>query len=624
MWRHSLTTERGGEAGVYQQPTGRRSPLPLVAAAIVGLLLIIGVRALTSRDSGSSNGDGKPDTRTGCTTFTFVASPEKAALLQQVAGDYAAANHQVNGKCVAANVVSKSSGGGMDALARGWDEPRDGPRPDVWSPASSSWAVLLRQRLAAQDKPDLVPGERAADLPKVALTPLVFAMPKPMAEALGWPAKAIGFGDLRTLTRDAQGWGRYGHPEWGRFRLGKTNPNFSTSGLNATVGSYFAATGLSSDLTAANVRDPKTVAYVKDVESAVLHYGDTTLTFLGNLQRADDEGRGLSYISAVTVEEKSVWDYNKGNPSGDPKTLGQHRPPQVPLVAVYPKEGTLFSDNPYVVLTAPWVDDAKRAAAADFLAFLQRSEQQERFQRAAFRDFAGKPGGEVTQANGLLPDQPKLSLSPPAPAVLDLVQRSWDTLRKRARVLLVIDVSGSMGESVPRSGTSKLELAKAAAIKALDQFSPEDGVGLWMFSRNLDGPADHRALVPIAPVKTNLAALRSRISGLAPLGGTALYATARAAAASMRASLDLELINAVVLLTDGKNEDPDDTDLEGLLASLHTESEDESVRVFTVGYGDDADLPTLKRIAEASQAAAYDASDPSSIDRVFTAVLSNF
>src|SRR6185436_6580777 len=110
------------------------------------------------------------------------------------------------------------------------------------------------------------------------------------------------------------------------FRLGKTNPNFSTSGLNATIGAYFAATGVSSDLTDKDVADPKTVAYVKGVEQAVVHYGDTTLTFLSNLQAADDRGQGLSYISAVTVEEKSVWDYNEGNPTGDPATLGDHAP----------------------------------------------------------------------------------------------------------------------------------------------------------------------------------------------------------------------------------------------------------------------------------------------------------
>ena len=38
------------------------------------------------------------------------------------------------------------------------------------------------------------------------------------------------------------------------------------------------------------------------VEKSIVHYGDTTLTFLTNLQAADDAGRGLTYVSAVAVE----------------------------------------------------------------------------------------------------------------------------------------------------------------------------------------------------------------------------------------------------------------------------------------------------------------------------------
>ncbi len=60
-------------------------------------------------------------------------------------------------------------------------------------------------------------------------TPLVIAMPKPMAEALGWPDKALGWSDILALATDPAGWAAYGHPEWGPFRLGKTNPNFSTA-----------------------------------------------------------------------------------------------------------------------------------------------------------------------------------------------------------------------------------------------------------------------------------------------------------------------------------------------------------------------------------------------------------
>jgi Ca-activated chloride channel homolog len=605
-----------------QQP---RSRLPLILAVAFGVLLIAIVRLATGGGGkGGTSGSTPPTARPNpgnCLQLAVTASSEKAALLKQIATAYEQTEPSIGDRCVQVNVTSKASGGAADALARGWDEAIDGPRPDVWSPASSSWVVILRQRLAARDAPSIVPDSFS----HVAQTPLVIAMPKPMAEALGWPSKAIGWSEVLSLAQDPAGWARFGHPEWGAFRLGKTNPNFSTSGLNATVGTYFAATGLSSDLKESDIRDPEVQEFVKGVESTVVHYGDTTLTFLSNLQAADDRGQGLSYISAVTVEEKSVWDYNHGNPTGDPTTLGKHGPPRTPLVAVYPKEGTLVSDNPFVILSAQWVDDAKRRAAEDFLAFLQKPEQQQRFQKASFRDFNGKPGSEINQANGMLPDQPAAVLSPPSPSVLDLVLRSWASLRKPARVLIVIDVSGSMGDPVPDAGASKLDLAKKAAITALGQFGPDDQLGLWIFSSDF-GPSHSPfiRLIPIQPVRDVLPELRSKISSLTPQEGTALYATIRAANQSMGSTFDPQRINAVVLLTDGRNEYPPDIDLNGLVRQLQTESEERAIRIFPIAYGEDADLQTLTRIATASRAAAYNASDPASIDKVFTAVVSNF
>jgi Ca-activated chloride channel family protein len=595
---------------------GSRRWVSQVAAVVVGVLLILYLRGTFADDDGGA-APTPAGPRKGCVGLRVTASSEKAALLSQISDEYERTDPRVGGKCVDVVVTSKSSGGTMDALARGWDETVDGPRPDVWSPAGSVWVVLLEQRLADRDAPNLVPD---GDIPTIAQTPLVIAMPRPMAQALGWPSEQIGWRDLFALANDPRGWGALGHPEWGAFELGKTNPNFSTSGLNALVGTYFAATGVSSDLTLDRVRDPATEGFVRGVERSVVHYGDITLTFLENLQRADDRGEGLTYISAVTVEEKSVWDYNQGNPTGDPATLGDHPKPSVPLVAIYPEEGTPVSDNPFVVLEAPWVDDAKREAAAGFLAFVQRDEQQARFQEFAFRSFDGTPGPTITRENGLLPEQPALVLDPPAPEVLDEIQRGWTDLRKRARVLLVIDISGSMGEAVPEAGASKLDLAKEAAVDALDLFAPDDEVGLWVFTTDLpDG--DTAELIPIGPVGPRLSDLRRAIRSLQPLNGTPLYTATEGAVTHLRSNLDPERINGVVLLTDGRNEDPRNTDLGGLLRFLDSEL---TVRVFPIAYGADADLETLRRIAEASRAQVYDATDPAAIAKVFVSVISNF
>ncbi|WP_440084038.1 extracellular solute-binding protein [Streptosporangium sp. LJ11] len=607
---------------MYQQPQRRRRNFaPFIVAIILAGALTVALRILVDANApGAGTARGateQPKACEGGVTLTVAASSEKAELLRTIASGYN--GRRVGGRCADVVVETKASGDAMQALARGWDERRDGPRPDVWSPAGSGWITLLQQRASANDSASLV----AADNPSIATTPLVVAMPLPMAEALGWPARKLGWSDL--LAVSAGSWAKYGHPEWGRFKLGKTNPNFSTSGLNATVGAYFAATGLSGDLTEKNVADAKVRDFVRDVERSIVHYGDTTLTFLSNLQRADDAGAGLSYISAVAVEEKSVWDYNQGNPTGDPATLGRHAKPRVPLAAIYPKEGTLMSDNPYAVLTAPWVDDAKRAVAADFLAHLRAPEQQARFAEFAFRSHDGKAGKLITQANGLLPAEPKTTLSPPAPNVLDKMLTGWADLRKPANVLLVLDVSGSMGAPVPGTGKSKLDLARQAAINALSRFGPHDRVGLWMFSTERDGAKDHLELAPLAAVDAaHRGRLRARLDGLTPDGGTGLYDTAFAAHEQVRELRNGDAINAVVFLTDGKNEDPDSLSLENLLPGLRTEPGQETVRMFTIAYGQDADLGVLRQISEATAAAAYDSRESGSIDQVFTAVVSNF
>ena len=275
----------------------RGSIIPLVIAGLLGVVLVLVVRQwVGGGGSDEAQAGGEPaesstqaaEAPAGCTTVSIVASSEKAALLGTLAERYNASSPQVDGACVWMTVSTKASGAAATALARGWDEKVDGPRPDVWSPASSSWAVLVDQGSTDLDRPSPMPKER----PSLVQTPLVIAMPLPMAEALGWPDAQIGWKDLAAVAKSPKGWASKDHPEWGRFKLGKTNPYFSTSGLNATIASYFAATGVSSDLTSEQVADPDTRAFVKQLESSVVHYGDTTLTFLQNMSREAAAGPG--------------------------------------------------------------------------------------------------------------------------------------------------------------------------------------------------------------------------------------------------------------------------------------------------------------------------------------------
>jgi len=304
----------------------------------------------------------------------------------------------------------------------------------------------------------------------------------------------------------------------------------------------------------------------------------------------------------------------------------------VPLVAIYPKEGTLFSDSPFITVDAPWVNAKQKQAAAKFEQFVQQPGNQRRVLKFGFRP--GNPkvaiGSPITPKYGVDPNQPQTRLELPAPPVLVALIDRWGQNRKSARVLIVIDVSGSMGEPASgEGGPSKLDLVKKAAVAALDQFKDDDDVGLWIFSTGISPtePTDYLELVPIAPIGPQRQQLASKISDLIPTQATPLYTVTKAADDQLVQTFDAQRINAVLLLTDGKNEDNRNDDLNGLLKTLRARNEGQvanPVRVFPIAYGQDADLATLKRIAEATNGAAYDAADPKSINKVFLAVVSNF
>jgi Ca-activated chloride channel homolog len=556
-----------------------------------------------------------------CEVLNVASSQEKSGLLMDIASEYNRTGPTVEGRCASVSVVFKASGEAQEALARGWDPRADGsPFPDVWTPAATTWTLLLNHERAARSAGRLRPDQTP---PSIMQSPYVIAMHRKMAEALGWPVASIGWRTIRELARDPAGWASKGHPEWGQLRLGKTNPHVSTSGLHALIGAYFASTAplppVESDL-----RDPKVLDFVRGVESSVVHYGETVSTFLGNLHAADRLGTALTYVSAVAVEEKQVWNYNHGI-TGEP---GPSVPPENQLVAVYPSEATLMADHPYAVLSnAPWLTEPKRKLADAFLAHLLTPEIQDRFKAAGFRDYLGNAGPEISQENGLLPGQPALKLNPLNPVVIAGIQRSWSDLRRKARLVVAIDVSETMGDRVDLLHT-KLDLVKTATT-ALDQLHPDDEVSLWTFSTGMAGGARYREVIPMSRVGERGGDVRSAIEQLTPVRGgrTPLYDVTRAAVGSVNKGFAADRINAVLLLTDAGNEDPKDTGLSAITAlqrELLSQPDERLVRVFTVGYGaNKTDAEVLQKIARASGGAYYPA-DPGSIQRVLREVISNF
>jgi Ca-activated chloride channel family protein len=608
-----------------RRPMRPRRTIGHTAATAAVMCAALLAASCSGEGGGALDPDGPSADPGDCIVVDTAVSSEKIALLTELAEDFNDTDADVDGRCVFVRPYTKASGAAAQLIVDGWPDPEaNGEPPVIWSPAASGWGAIVNERAGQELAPAGTP---------FMLTPLVIAMPQPMAEALGWPDTPIGFSDIVELANDPAGWASVGHPEWGPFRLGKTNPNYSTSGLNFTVAEYYAATGKSAGLTTEDLGRPDAVEFARSVESAVVHYGDITMTFLNNWFAADARGTALTYASAVAVEEKSVIDYNIGNPDGVLSAGETPRVPRVPLVSIYPSEGTLYSDNPFIVLGTEWVSAEEAEAASLFEAYVQLPENQAKVLEFGFRP--NNPSVPVADPivieNGVDPSQPTAELEVPSPSVLVGVLDSWAEHRKEARVLVVLDISGSMGDPASGSAT-KLDLAQDAAVSALDQFKDDDDVGLWVFSTDLGGDDPNvREEVPVGRIGDQRASLRDAITAQFPTNGTPLYDVTSKAYAAMLDTYDPTKINAVVFLTDGVNDDGtpgDDNDqFRALVEQLRSGSEGASsrpVRVFTISYGEGADVPTLRSIAQATSAAHYDASNPATIQQVFTAVISNF
>jgi Ca-activated chloride channel family protein len=146
-----------------------------------------------------------------------------------------------------------------------------------------------------------------------------------------------------------------------------------------------------------------------------------------------------------------------------------------------------------------------------------------------------------------------------------------------------------------------------------------------VFTTDMNTPSTiYRELVPIRPIAQQRKQIENAVTSLEPLNGTPLYASIKGALDALQSGYQSDKINALVVLTDGKNEYTPDNDLDGLIRRLQEQSVESPLRVFSIAYSQGADLDVLKQISEASQAAAYDATNPATIDQVMTAVISNF
>ncbi|NYE18395.1 vWA domain-containing protein [Microbacterium immunditiarum] len=550
-----------------------------------------------------------------CAVVRVLASFENAHMVENLAAAYNSQPRNVAGSCVTVEASKDKSGGAADAVASGFASLADDQKPTVWLPDSSTWVDIALAKGATV---------LHAEGTSVAYSHIVLAMPQPLAEAVGWDEDAPTWTEVFQAAGDPDLWSGLGHPEWGTFKLGKTSPLVATSGEAAMFVSFGTAAGSLDGFTAAQVADAAIKGAVHENELATSHYMATPEHFLWHARQAEASGTAADFLSAVIVDEKSVWDYNRGITSRDGVTVVQDDPPAEQLTAIYPSDGYYTANNPAIRLTGPWIDPVEAEAAADFIRFTLTKQGQAAVRTSGYRDLNRALDADVARVGRLDVDRDGV-LGFPEGDVVTAVQTAFPDVRKRANVLFLLDVSGSMDELISDSDT-KLTQARKAIEAALGHFTTGDDVGLAAFAQAPDGSMVPGLLAAPSDIGSSRDAFLAALGGIRSMGDTPLYQAVDTFAAQQAASWSPERINAVVLLSDGENDAPNAPTIgaDQVLANLRDLHHSTPVLLFTLAYGADADVKTLQSISGATGAHYYDATDPSKLQSVLGDLVTSF
>lgn len=519
-------------------------------------------------------------------------SSEKQEWISDVVADFNSRNVAACDGPITVKAIPIGSGQSMQEIADGTIQP------DIWSPAGSVWLTLLNSTWLEKNGTNLI-STGANDTPSLVTSPVVIAMWKPMAQALGWPNKPIGWADIAKLSTNPQGWTAYGHPEFGAFKFGHTHPDYSNSGLDAIIAMNYAAVGKVRALTADDVNSKTAQSFLTSVENSVIHYGDSTGFFADKMFN-----KGPAYLSAAVMYENLVVEANSG------KTYTNLA---YPVVAIYPKEGTFYSDHPFAILQGNWMTPAKKAAAQAFRNFLLDKPQQVKALQYGFRpsDPSISIGAPIDSAHGVDPGQPKTLLQIPSADVVRNIAASWNGERRKVDVMLILDRSGSMDELI--GGTSKLKAARQGLRQFVTLLSDGDSVGLTVFGDNAD------VISPISQLGPKRQDLLTRIDDIVSDGSTRLFDTINEQVRALQ-SQPTQDIKAVVVLTDGiDNRSSLHVDQLVNAISASGENAGNAVKVFTIAYGSNADASGLTRIASATGGQEYTGT-PQNIQQVFVQI----
>jgi hypothetical protein len=203
-------------------------------------------------------------------------------------------------------------------------------------------------------------------------------------------------------------------------------------------------------------------------------------------------------------------------------------------------------------------------------------------------------------AQNRLPKLAPASLGVIAPHHADHILATWYPSERRANLLLVVDVSGSMGDPPPGSRSSKIALVQQGVLTVANLLPANSRLGLWQFGFRLNGARDYEVVLPAASLgAVQRKRLARSVRTLRALdSGTALYDTVLDAYRAAQAAYTPGVPNQVLFFTDGHDQDDPDAISPAVLSERLRAVADprRPVELAMVVFGTEADAAFLKTV----------------------------
>jgi Ca-activated chloride channel family protein len=224
--------------------------------------------------------------------------------------------------------------------------------PTIWSPASSIWLPFLNTKWSE------LTGEASIvdfnETIRIIYSPIVIAT----WESFNHTYNIKGFSDLHNLNLNPSI----------DVKMAHTDPRLSNSGFMSVIMAVSAASGTTSEnLTMNDLTNTNYQQWLKDFESSAIMYGKST-GFLASYMKT----QGPSELNVAFLYENLIRDISSTAEGGK-------------IIAIYPEEGTLYSDHPFCILNANWITPDQRMVANAFLDYLNQTSTIESAMEYGFR-----------------------------------------------------------------------------------------------------------------------------------------------------------------------------------------------------------------------------------------------